>query len=363
MALLPVAGQMLIEHQARTMSAAGAGHIVVLVDQIPAELVAGFDRLRADGVNIEIARDARDAADRIHPDEQLFVLLGGVVTDLQLSKTMTGADDSVIFTVPDGIDAARYELIDATDRWAGAALINGQILRDTVALLGDWTLAPTLLRTSLQTGAVRRRIPDGCVHGLVQTVSEAAVLTRELVARRESGDRTSFRTVVASPIARYAVPWMLRVGAPLDVVVILPIVLAASALLLAMFGWFASGFLLLILAHLPAAAAEIVADVGARSAKPLSLFEKARLPLFCLMIGLVGSFEFMRGIGWGALVMACWTIIQLALPSRPLHGWRDPDYAVLIMLVAAAAAQPLAGMGAIIAALIADQVRNRMKPV
>ena len=57
--LLPVAGQTLIEYQVRIARACGAAHIVVLVDRIPGALVSAFDRLRADGMDVDVARDAR----------------------------------------------------------------------------------------------------------------------------------------------------------------------------------------------------------------------------------------------------------------------------------------------------------------
>ena len=64
-AALPFLGQSLLEYQARQAAAAGARHNVILVERVPAALVAGIDRLKRDGLDVELARTVADAADRI----------------------------------------------------------------------------------------------------------------------------------------------------------------------------------------------------------------------------------------------------------------------------------------------------------
>ena len=64
-AALPLAGATLLEHQVRRAVRAGAHHIVVLVERLPAPLIAAIDRLRRDGNRVDIARSVADAADQI----------------------------------------------------------------------------------------------------------------------------------------------------------------------------------------------------------------------------------------------------------------------------------------------------------
>ena len=71
----------LVEHQARLAAAAGAGPIILLVERMPAALTAAVDRLRRDGLRVEVARGLADAVDRIHPDEALLVLADGCVAE------------------------------------------------------------------------------------------------------------------------------------------------------------------------------------------------------------------------------------------------------------------------------------------
>ena len=76
---LPVAGRTLIERQARLAARAGASHVVLLVERLPAGLTGAIDRLRRDGITIDVARSAGDAADRFHPDERVLVFADGAL--------------------------------------------------------------------------------------------------------------------------------------------------------------------------------------------------------------------------------------------------------------------------------------------
>ncbi|MFD2498716.1 hypothetical protein ACFSTI_07445 [Rhizorhabdus histidinilytica] len=78
-ATLPLAGRTLIEHQAGLAIAAGAAHIVVLVERVPAVLAQAVDRLRRQGARIEIARSVADAIDRFHPSERILLVADGAV--------------------------------------------------------------------------------------------------------------------------------------------------------------------------------------------------------------------------------------------------------------------------------------------
>ncbi|MCG4650941.1 hypothetical protein L0P02_13300, partial [Bifidobacterium longum] len=70
-------------------------------------------------------------------------------------------------TRPDDPSTAKLERIDRMDRWGGIASITGLQLRETSAQLGEWDLAATLLRVSLQNGAVRFAVPPTAYLGIV----------------------------------------------------------------------------------------------------------------------------------------------------------------------------------------------------
>lgn len=154
-ATLPLAGRTLIEHQVNIVVAAGATHVVLLVERVPAALAQAIDRLRRDGVPIEAARSVGDAADRFHPDDRIILVADGcVVRPAVVERLVAGAAPAVL-ALPDTSEQAMFERIDPESRWAGYALITGDSLHGTNRMLGDWDLTSTQLRRSIQDGAHR----------------------------------------------------------------------------------------------------------------------------------------------------------------------------------------------------------------
>jgi hypothetical protein len=152
-ATLPLAGRTLLERQARLAASAGADPIVVAVERVPPELLAAIDRLRGEGLKVVVARSAAEAADSVHPGDRLLLVGDGLVAGATHISRLTGLDGHAILTVPDVRVDDRYERIDAHSRWAGLALIDGDMLKRTAAMLRDWDLQSTLLRRAVQSGA------------------------------------------------------------------------------------------------------------------------------------------------------------------------------------------------------------------
>jgi hypothetical protein len=348
-ALFRVAGQSLIEYQVRVARAAGAGHIVVLVDQMPAALVAAFDRLRADGIDIDIARDARDAADRIHPDEMLLVMASGAVASQSLVSALAAGNQSALLTVADSPENVHCERIDAQSRWSGLALLEGKLLRATAALLGDWTLGPTLLRTAVQGGAERRLIAPGEQAALLGSESAALAFSHALAKGGAARGGGWFEGYVVNPIARFATPALIERNMPLELMLTLPLVLLGSSALLALMGLFVLGFFTLLLATIPAAIATIMAGIGSRDAQLLGWFERLKRPLLCLMLLLLGWSLTGAGVNWTALIAAAWVVSQLVLLEQDRAPWHiSSETAALVMLMATAIGLPLIGLSLLV---------------
>jgi hypothetical protein len=108
-ATLPLAGRTLIEFQARTAHAAGAGRIILLVETIPAALAQAVDRLRRDGVMIEVARSAADAADRFHVDDRILLIADGCFVEQQLVDRLVTCSASALLIVPDMAEYGLFE--------------------------------------------------------------------------------------------------------------------------------------------------------------------------------------------------------------------------------------------------------------
>ena len=344
--LLPVAGQTLIEYQARIARACGAGHIVVLVDRIPALLVAAFDRLRSDGIEVDIARDAGEVADRIHPDEQLLVIAGGVVASRSIVEALARKPAPTLLTLSDTPQTSHFERIDALDRWGGLALLDGKLLRETAAMLGDWTLGPTLLRAALQAGAAR--LPyKGNGLALIQDGRDAQSVAHALAMGNGGGDDGFWQSQIVGPVVQRLLPQLLSRDVPPDLMAILPLGLLGMAMLAAAIGWIATGFGLFLLTGFPTAAAKIMADIGARPDRILRWIAKARLPVVVTLLVFSGWSLDVSGLGWGPLVLAFWAGIALLLQPQSGVGeawYADADLIALEMLMASLIGQPVLGL-------------------
>jgi hypothetical protein len=152
-ATLPLAGRTLIERQARLAASAGAELIVVAVERVPPDLTAAIDRLRDEGLKLVVARTVVEAAEAVHPGDRLLLVADGLVASEAHIRRLTALDGYAILTVPDIRTDDRYERIDAHSRWAGLALLDGDMLKQTAAMLRDWDLQSTLLRRTVQAGA------------------------------------------------------------------------------------------------------------------------------------------------------------------------------------------------------------------
>jgi hypothetical protein len=152
-ATLPLAGRTLLERQARLAAAAGADPIVILVERLPPDLLAAIDRMRTEGIAAIVARTVDEAAASIDPSTRLLLFADGLVADHAHIARLTAAGGPALLTVPDHMGDERFERIDSQSLWAGLALIDGQMLRQTAAMLGEWDLQSTLLRHAVQSGA------------------------------------------------------------------------------------------------------------------------------------------------------------------------------------------------------------------
>ncbi len=197
-------GQTLLERQARQLVRAGVGHIVLYAPTLPAALMRAIDRLASLDVTVDLTRTARDAAERVHPEERLIVVDGGLLLDDVVMDRLATGGHNMVLTVSDAADPIRFERIDAQHRWVGALALEGKLLRQTAGILGDWDLAPTLLRCAVQQNAQRFDLPgDANRHRLLRPMrpAELSEASLSLLAGAEV-PAGMFQRWVATPIAQ-----------------------------------------------------------------------------------------------------------------------------------------------------------------
>ena len=317
-ATLPLLGQTVIEHQARQAVGAGATHLVLLVERMPSALTAALDRLRRDGVSIDVARSIADAADRFHPEERLLLIADGCVADQAMLDALAALAAPALMTVPDQADTGEYERIDAGSRWAGLGLLDGAAVRSTAAMLGDWDAQSTLLRRAVQAGARRvdcTQAAEGRPRIAIRMQAldglDRILLRGSRVPARRWPRKWVFAAVdgpVAGWLARQAVdPLPIAIGAT---------VLAAAGVIAALAGWNVAGFGLALASGPVAAVAARLARLRLTVVRQAPAIERARIG--ALAAGLLALAWPFTGALW--LLAAAMTVLAGAALWSALQG-------------------------------------------
>lgn len=332
-ATLPLAGRSVIEYQAGLAVAAGAGHVVILVERVPAALAQAVDRLRRQGLRIEIARSVADALDRFHPEERIILIADGAVAAQDAVDALAAGSAPALLALPDVQDYADFERIDAAERWAGFALLSKPALEATAQMLGDWDLTSTLLRRLVQADAARISALDSGDQALpppVLATSPAAIgvieagLLRRAAPSEGNWTELHLHRLAAGPL----VPPLIARQIDQDHVAYGGAALAWIAALFAAFGLFWPAALLLPVAAVIASAARRMARIWSGTvAAPPRLADLARHAAALTALILLGKVLAAEG-GWG-----WWTVT--ALVPAALCG-----IAALVPIAAAVGAQP-----------------------
>ncbi len=345
-ASLQVAGQSLIEYQARSLAASGAQHIVVMVDTLPASLVAAFDRLRGEGFSIDTARTPQEAADRLHPDETIMVLTPGLVTSASVLQSLAALPAPVVATLAEGAPAGRFERIDASDRWGGIASITGSQLRQISATLGDWDFAATTLRVALQHGGSRMPVPQAAVLGIIDTHAEAADASSQLSVMALAIDRSPFGRWIAAPLAGLGLSQSIRMALPFEIVSVVPVALLLTAVLLGWIGWPAVAFMCFAVAGITHDIAVGLSGCALRQSAAVGRYPIAALGVFAILCFLAALSW--ADAGWGVYALASWLAIDATL-NRTSHSRWHPSLCDLAVLLAISAASGAPVIGLILA--------------
>jgi len=305
-ALLPLAGQTLIEYQARCLAALGAAPVLVLVDRLPVALNDAFERLRGEGISVVAVSDAAEAASRFEAGTDVILLADGIAPDMSDIGRLGGDDgQTTILTVPDDEAHDGFERIDATHRWAGLARLPATLVGATAAMIGDWDLQSTLLRRAVQSGA--RLIPaaDGEGAGPFLAVGEAMAGFERRLLLASRGARSDWVSRYILPLVeevaterlmetRLRPEWLVRIALALTV----------GAALAFTRGWLWQGLAALLLATPLDLVARRIALLRLRPLSPSLPAKRMLWPAAGLALVALGWFEARHGGGWGAMVAA-----------------------------------------------------------
>ena len=305
-ALLPLAGRTLVEYQARCAAAAGAAPVVVVVERIPASLNAAFERLRGEGVNLIPVSDANEAASRFEPDTLILMIADGCAPDMPLVARIAAAGEPAIATVPDDEVHAEFERLDAMSRWAGVALVDGQTLGATVAMLGNWDLQSTLLRRTVQAGAIHVRVGDNPFASplLATRAEETANFERRLLVASRGARRDWVSRYILPIVEEFATERLMETRVRPEWLIAASLGLTLLAAFAFTRGWLGPALGLLILASPLDLVADRLATLRMRPLHAQSLVRRALWPAAGIALVALGWWVARNGGGWGAMTAA-----------------------------------------------------------
>src|SRR5215213_2956757 len=308
-ALLPLAGRTLLEYQARCASAAGAAPIVVVVERVPQALQDAFERLRLDGIGVFPVSDVHEAVSRFEAGSMILLIGDSIAPPAELVARIAEEAESAVATVVDDEAHEAFERIDAETRWAGVALVDSKTLGSTAAILGDWDLQSTLLRRTLQDGALRFAAADaGAEPLLVERPAQLEDFQRRMIAGSREARRDWASRFVLPPVEDLATHWLME--SPVRPAWLTWIALGLTLAGAAAFsrGWLGAGLVLLIASTPLDMIASRLATIRLRPLPKQMLSRLLLWPAAGVALLALGWWEARHGTGWGAVVSAAATI-------------------------------------------------------
>ena len=352
-ALAPLAGMSLIEHQARRAVEAGAARVLLLIDEAPGELLETVARLRHDGIPTGMARGIDQAADALGADEAVLLVAESCLPDIGLLRAVATAPVPTLATLADSESHAQFERIDAAQRWAGIAMLDGHRIAETAAMIGSWDPVSTLLRRAVQEGAARIAAPITPILASDSTALAAAELAILANARRPADDLIG--RVLFTPTEELALPLLLARKAEANMVAGAATALSLLGGAACLMGWRWVALVALMLSGLASAGAARLARIRQRSRWYERIFGIARL---CgAGLGALGLSRILAGASgqWGwwltggmlvAAMLALW-IERRQSEVRPPIWLASVDTLIWAMLPFAAFGHWDWGMGAV----------------
>lgn len=304
-ALLPLAGRTLLEYQVRCVAAAGAAPMVVVVERVPQALQDVFERLRLDGLGILPVSAIDEAISRFEAGSMVVLVGDGVVASAELVATLAEQEEAAVATVPDDEVHQAFERIDAESRWAGVALVDSHLLGSTAAMLGDWDLQSTLLRRTLQQGALRLRADEiGGEPLLAERPEQIEAFQRNLVAGSR-GSRSDWASrFILPPVEEMATEQLMETSVRPAWLIWAALALTLAGAVCFARGWLGAGLGLLIVSTPLDIVAGRLASIRLRPLPARMLSRVALWPAAGLALLAIGWWEARHGTGWGSMVTA-----------------------------------------------------------
>jgi len=304
-ALFPLAGRTLLEYQVRCAAAAAAAPIVVVVERVPQALQDAFERLRLDGIGVFPVSDVHEAVSRFEAGSMILLIGDGIAPGAELVVALAEEPEAAVATVPDDEMHEGFERIDGEARWAGVAVVDARTLGSTAAMLGEWDLQSTLLRRTLQDGALRVPVSPGASEPLlVEHAGQLEDFQRRLVAGSREARRDWASRYVLPPVEEFATEQLMETKVRPGWLIWAALGLTLAAAVAFTRGWLGAGLGLLVLSSPLDIIASRLATLRLRPLPTRMMSRLALWPAAGIALLALGAWETRHASGWGAMMAA-----------------------------------------------------------
>lgn len=235
----------------------------------------------------------------------MILLVGdGVAPSAELLAQLAEDAEPVVTTVPDDELHGRFERIDGEARWAGVALVDARLLGSTAAMLGDWDLQSTLLRRTIQDGALRVPIPAGGEPILAENEQDLQHFQEDLI-KGSRGSRTDLASrFILPPVEDILTMQLLETGLRPAWLMWAALAYTLGSAVAFAEGWLLTGLVLLLLSTPLDLVASRLASLRLRPLQSRMWTRLALWPAGGIALLALGWWEWRHVSGWGAMIAA-----------------------------------------------------------
>ncbi|WP_293883073.1 hypothetical protein [Sphingomonas sp.] len=348
-----VLGRSLTELQIARVVSTGARHVVCLVRQISPTMLGVADNLRANGLTVDIVRSIAEAADAVHPNEAVFLIASKVLVSSATLGELRAGGAPALLCVDRDVAPTQFEIVDATMRWTGYALMRGATLRQVANMVGDWDPASTLLRQMVQDNARRIVLTSAQVTEAMMTIrdSDEAINAGRKLLDADTGERDGMGSYwCGRPLGRFCARLAGELGIKSKSIELGAVAAAVLGALVSLTGWLVAGLVILTLAFVGKSAAARLSsaldELGSSGPVLRGTEDIAAIVTVCACAATLAS----RTGQWGCLLLgglligAQYLVRRRIAPFRHARWTSDPLSDALILLFGFLATVPVVGL-------------------
>ncbi|APG62606.1 hypothetical protein LPB140_07205 [Sphingorhabdus lutea] len=138
--------------------------IFISVGQITSKLTDIIDKYQSGSVEIILIRSAQDLKEKI--ENQSFLLVGdSIIMEDNIINVYCLANNAKnkLFLLDSREENADFERLDLNNRWAGFALLQGDMLSNISDVADDWSLESMLVRIAMQRSISHQQLPNNLI--------------------------------------------------------------------------------------------------------------------------------------------------------------------------------------------------------